>query len=287
MLHLLRAKGRRLAACSLPVLTALVVLAPSADAGSGANFVTYNHHTADKGEFEVKLLTDVSNGNGSDYYAQLVELEYGFTDRWTAALYFEGVESEGSGYEFGGWRFENRLRLFDYGAFPLNPVLYAEYEELEPEHRYKRAVTGRAGEEEGEEEEEGTEHELELKLLLGQDIGDRIDVAFNWISEVNLDTGAWEHGYAMGLNYVLFETEGSGRHSWALKEVKLGLELFGGLGDSEEGLTLDPDETEQYAGLNLKGEFANGFEAGLGGAFGLTGHSEDAILRMMLGYEFD
>lgn len=283
----LRAPARRLAIAAAGLIAHSASLAPAALAGSGANFVTYNHHTADKGEIEVKLLTDVSEGNGSEYFAQLVELEYGVTDRWTAALYFEGVESDGANYEFGGWRFENRLRLFDYGALPLNPVLYAEYEQLEPEHRYKRAVTGRAGEEEAEEEEEGTEHEMELKLLLGQDIGDRFDVAFNWISEVNLDSGAWGHGYAMGLNYVLFETEGGGRHSWALKDVKLGVEMFGGLGNSEEGLTLDPDETEQYAGINLKGAFANAIEAGIGVAVGLTDHSEDAILRLMVGYEFE
>ncbi len=265
-----------------------VVSTGPAFAGSGANFVTYNHHTADKGEIEVKLLTDVSEGAGSEYVAQLVELEYGVTDRWTAALYFEGVDAEGDDYEFGGWRFENRFRLFEMGAVPLNPVLYVEYEQLEPSHRYVRGVTGRAGHEEGEEEEEeGTEHELETKLILGEDLTERLDVAFNWINEVNLDSGEWEFGYAMGVNYVLFENEGGSGRSWALKEAKLGLEVFGGLGDAQEGLTLDPDETKQYAGINLKGELANGVALGIGGAFGLTTASEDVILRTQVGYEFD
>lgn len=259
----------------------------AAQAGSGANFVTYNHHTAHKGEVEVKLLTDVADGDGSSYLAQLVELEYGVTDRWTTALYFEGAKDDGEDYEYGGFRFENRLRLFEYGTVPFNPVLYVEYEQLEPEHKYIRGVTGRAGDEEEEEEEEGTEYELETKLLLGEDITDRLDVAFNWINEVNLDNGHWEFGYAMGLNYVLFENEGAGGHGFALKEAKLGLELFGGLGDAQDGLTLDADETKQYAGINLKGEFANGLAAGVGGAFGLTDHADDAILRMMVGYEFE
>lgn len=275
------------AARGFALLLAATVAIP-AFAGSGANFVTYNHHTADQGEIEVKLFTDVSEGAGSDYFAQLVEIEYGVTDRWTTALYFEGVDSDGDDYEFGGWRFENRFRLFEYGAVPLNPVLYVEYEALEPSHRYIRGVTGRVGEaDEGEEEEEGTEHELETKLILGQDLSDRLDVAFNWINEVNLDSGDWEFGYALGVNYVLFEVKSGARHSWALKEAKLGLELFGGLGDAQEGLTLDPDETKQYAGINVKGELANGVELGVGGAFGLTDHSEDAVLRMMVGYEFD
>lgn len=268
---------------------AMLIPAAPAIAGSGANFVLYNHHMAERGEKEIKILSDfadVGNGN-ANYYAQMIELEYGVTDRWTTALYFEGDKIDGEDYAFGGWRFENRVRLFEGNVF-LNPVLYAEYEQLEPEHRIKRAVVGRTDGEESEEEEEGTEHELETKLILGQDINDRLDVSFNWINETNFDTGKWAFGYALGFNYVLFEDENSkGTRGWGLKEVKLGGELFGGLGDSEDGLTLNASETEQYAGLNLKGEFANGIEIGIGGAFGLTDDSENAILRTMIGYEFD
>jgi len=262
----------------------------TAHAGSGANFVLYNQHTARQGEKEIKLYSDFSNaGEGQNYSAQLVELEYGVTERWTTALYFEGVEIDGDSYDFGGWRFENRVRLFEQNVF-LNPVIYVEYEQLEPEHRYKRAVTGRTDGVEEDEEDEGTEHEVETKVILGQDISDRLDVAFNWINEVNVDTGKWEFGYAAGFNYVLFEAEevehvGRERR-WTLEEIKLGVEFFGGLGDSELGLTLDEANTEQYAAVNLKGEFDNGVELGIGGAFGLTDDSEDAILRTMIGYEF-
>lgn len=282
---LLRSSNRVGAALSFCCL--LAPFSP-ASAGSGANFVVYNHHLADQGEKEVKLYSDFSDAGpaGSDYFAQLVELEYGVTDRWTAALYFEGVKSSGEDYEFGGWRFENRVQLFKGSVF-LNPVLYVEYEQLEPDHRYKRSVKGRVEAGEGD-KEEATEHELETKLLLGQDVTDRLDVAFNWINEVNLDSGKWEFGYAAGLNYVLFETEAStAAGGWSIKEVKLGAELFGGLGDSQEGLTVSASETEQYAGINLKGEFSNGIEVGIGGAFGLTDHSENAILRTFIGYEFD
>ena len=289
----LLARQVRRAAPALLVAAALG-WTPAALAGSGANFVVYNHHMAEQGEKEIKFYSDFSNtGADLDYSAQLVELEYGVTDRWTTALYFEGVKTEGEGYEFGGWRFENRLRLFEGNVF-LNPVLYVEYEQLEPEHRYKRAVTGRTDEERTEEvdnaeeeKEEGTEHEIESKLLLGQDVTDRLDVAFNWINEVKLDNGKWEFGYALGFNYALFEAEKKAGHGWDLAEVKIGAELFGGLGDNEKGLTLDPDKTQQYAGVNLKGEFANGVSVTIGGAFGLTHGSEDAILRTAIGYEFD
>jgi hypothetical protein len=74
---------------------------------------------------------------------------------------------------------------------------------------------------------------------------------------------------------------------WAIKEVKLGGELYGGLGDSTLGLTLDPNLTQQYAGLNLKTEWANGLHVMAGGAAGLTKESERGLLRLMLGYEFE
>ena len=74
---------------------------------------------------------------------------------------------------------------------------------------------------------------------------------------------------------------------WEIKEVKLGGELYGGLGNSTLGLTLDPNVTQQYAGLNLKTEWANGLHVMVGGAAGPTKESERELLRLMLGYEFE
>lgn len=273
------------------------LLVSPALAGNGANFVLYNQHTEEKGETEVKLYTDVAQvgSNEDDYLAQLLEIEHGVTDTWTTALYLEGVKIDDEDYAFGSFRFENRVRLFREVTL-LNPVLYAEYEQKEPESRYIRAVTGRTDGEEEEEEEEGTEHELETKLIVGHDLTDRLNVAFNWINEVNFDNGNWEFGYAAGINYVLYgaaggreetEHEEMNEESWDLEKVVLGLEFYGGLGDSVLGLTLDSGKTQQYAGVNLLAKFENEFHFGVGGAFGLTGDSEDAILRLVAGYEFE
>ena len=40
-------------------------------------------------------------------------------------------------------------------------------------------------------------------MIVGHDITNKFDVAFNWINETNLDTGHWEFGYALGFNYAL------------------------------------------------------------------------------------
>jgi hypothetical protein len=295
--------GRMLGAFALSLASGLV-LSGGAYAGNGANFVLYNHHMAKQGETEINLYSDTSNigSNEEDYTAQLLEFELGVTSYWTSALYLEGDHIEGEEYEFGGWRFENRLRLFE-NATILNPVLYAEYEEARAAHRYILGVTGRTDaieeEEEGEmdereEAEEETERVLETRLILGHDFSDRFNVAFNWINEANVESGKWEFGYAAGLNYVFYEASEARKSpnfappsGWELEKLTLGLELYGGLGDSELGLTIDPGRTEQYLGVNVQGELDNHLHVGIGGAFGLTGDSENAILRLTAGYEFE
>ena len=281
---------------------ALPAFAPAtAIAGNGANFVLYNQHTEEKGETEIEFYSDFSNvgRDEKNYTAQLVEVEYGVTDLWTTALYLEGVKISGQDYDFGSFRFENRVRLFSQPTL-LNPVLYAEYEQKQPESQFIRSVVGRVDDEgvgEGDGEEK-TEHELETKLILGHDLSDRLNVAFNWINEVKFDNGVWSFGYAAGLNYAVFKSAGEDEGEepgsevtrsdvWDVEKVTLGVEFYGGLGDSVRGLTFDADKTQQYAGINLQAEFENHVHLGVGGAFGLTDESEDAILRLTAGYEFE
>jgi hypothetical protein len=282
------------------LIVGVCLLGKEVRAGNEANFVLYDHHTDAKGETEVNVFGDFSSAVSGDphYAAQLLEIERAITDRWEAALYLEGDAIAGEDYDFAGWRFENRYRLFEYGTF-LNPVLYVEYENLKTDHKYLLEVTGRTDTPEGP---EVTKHEIESKLILGQDLTNKLDVAFNWINETNLDTGHWEFGYALGLNYALYgeANEEAEEHkvkdraersdttsNWTLKELKIGAELYGGLGDNMGGLTLDPDVTQQYAELNLKSEWNNGLHIMVGGAAGLTPQSERGLLRLMLGYEFE
>jgi hypothetical protein len=289
----------RFARSVLTLIVASSPLAGPAFAGNEANFVLYDHHTDEKGETEVNVFGDFSNAVADEprYAAQLFEIEHALTDRWEAALYLEGDKINGEDYLFSGWRLESRYRLFEYGAF-LNPVLYIEYENLDPNHKYLLEVTGRTDTPEGP---ETWKHEIESKLIVGHDITKKFDVAFNWINETNVDTGRWEFGYVFGFNYAIVgeanqeakeHEHGGHEHSsnsagWAIKEVKLGGEIYGGLGDNTLGLTVDPNVTQQYAGLNLKTEWANGLHVMAGGAAGVTKESERGLLRLMIGYEFE
>ena len=273
----------------------MMLVTGAVSAGQDANFILYNQHMEEKGATEVQVFSDYSRvGDGEpNYTAQLLEIEYGVTELFTTAVYLEGVKTfeTGESYDFGSFRWENRLRLFADETL-LNPVLYAEYEYKKPRSRFVRAVVGRTdGEEEGE-VEEGSEHELETKLIFGHDLTSKLNIAFNSIHEVNFENGVWAFGYAAGLNYAFFRAfdapeATTGGDGSALQKITLGLEAFGGLGDSVKGLTLDGSKTEQYAGVSLRFDFKNETHVRIGGAFGLTDESEDAIIRLSAGYEFE
>jgi hypothetical protein len=120
-----------------------------------------------------------------------------------------------------------------------------EYENLHPNHKYLLDVTGRTDTPEGP---ESWEHEIESKLIIGHDITNKLDVAFNWINETNVDTGHWEFGYALGFNYAIIgeaDQESEEKHEarghakkpagWEIKEVKLGGEIYGASATARSG----------------------------------------------------
>ena len=175
--------AKPVAVTALAILATISFVAP-ARAGNGANFVTYDHHTEDKGVTEISVLNDLSRtaGDGGRYNAQLLEIEHALTDQWIVAAYLESHKENGEDWSFDGFRFETRYRLFDYGT-PFNPVVYLEYINKKEGALYLREVTGRVGEEGGEEEDENKrENELETKLILGHDASDKLRLGLDGIA---------------------------------------------------------------------------------------------------------
>jgi len=244
-----------------------------AHAGNGANFVLYNHHMAEAGEKEIMLMNDIGQlADGTRYTAQMIEFELGITDRLTTEFMIEGQNTSGQGgYNFTGFRWENRYRLFADEVF-LNPVLYIEYEDLSADTKYLMEVSGR------EDTTQQTkvrprERVLETRLILSQNISDALNIAFNWLNESDLDTGVAAFGYATGINYKI---NGG---------MLLGLELFGGLGDSNKGITTNGTITQHYISPNLRIDLAPTWRIKIGGAIGLTNVSQD-LFRFALSREF-
>ncbi len=276
---------------------ALVVslLSAHAWAGNGANFVLYNHHTEKAGATAAMVMNDFARDeNNQPYSAQMLMVERGITDKWTSEFMLEGQKTPGEPYRATGWRWENRYRLFDYGTF-LNPVLYVEWENLKTTTKYLMEVSGRTDSETGK---PGATSEgiLETRLILGHDFSDRFNVSFNWINESNASTKKTDYGYALGLNYGLLgaghDTESHAHHSpgapgaLSVRELTLGAELYGGLGNSIKGITASSKVTEQYLGLNLVSHLSNGVMLQGGVVKGLTSQSQRGLVRFMVGYDF-
>ncbi|MBI5395519.1 MAG: hypothetical protein HZA91_09515 [Verrucomicrobia bacterium] len=294
---------------------ALAALAPNAGAGNDAYFVTYNHHI-EKGEWEVMVMNDFTwpskfkrqDDGLHSYFSNMIELEYGITEQWAAEIMLEGFEEVRTGkVDYTGERFETRYRLFKEDV-PFNPVLYAEFEHLYPNTRFKMETSGwvRPPYHEEEGPEPDRERILESRLVLSQDFG-AWNVAFNWINETDLDdSGFTAFGYSMGVRYDFngghyghheHEAEKTGEHGgchhhgaseghehkWWMPAVA-GVEMYGGLGDLEKfGLSLS--RQEHYVQPLMMWHLSKDVMFHVGFAVGLS-KASDNLIRTAFAIEF-
>lgn len=313
------------------VTTAVVLLLPATvSAGSGGYFTTYDSEI-DDGEVELMLMNDfttpsqVRRDEGQrNYFSHMLELEYGITPQLAAELMLEWYEELGTGkQQYTGFRAEARYRIFRR-LVPFNPMVYIEYENLEPTTRYKMEVSGwvRPPYEESESGGHGHERILESRLVLSDRLGP-INLAFNWIFETDLKSGTTGFGYSLGAMWmvghgrsVAHATEHHDRRSCAMhpeivgapssscpkcgmglhagstgdkevshrKSVGLGLELFGGMGDTRS-FALRPSRQEHYLGPILVYHVTSKVMLHAQFALGVS-ESSDNIARLNIGYEF-
>ena len=283
-------------------LAAILCVGGEAWAGNNGWFTTYNSEI-EKGEIELMFMTDITapsrfrredDGFGT-YMSHMVELEYSPFNQFATEFMIEWFEDfETSDAKFTGFRWESRYRIFKKEV-PLNPMLYLEYEDLDPATRYKMEVSGWIdppyAETGGEPDRERI---LETRLVLSQDFGP-VNVAFNWINETDLENGHTPFGYSLGAMWMLHHHEEHEHEKTKSSEEKeeeeehgegvgLGLELYGALGDTKSfGLT--PSRQEHYVGpifmyhLNDHWMFHTQLAVGLSKA-------SDNLFRMNFGYEF-
>lgn len=260
-------------------------------AGNGPFFVVYDHHPEEKGEVEVMLMNDFNKSRvGRDNYAQMVEVEYGVTDRWTSEFMLEGQKTTGDSWVYTGWRWENRYRLFEE-ELPVNPMIYAEWENLNGATKYKMEVSGNRDLEPVSNTEAKKEKEriLETRLILGKEFGP-LTVAFDWINESDtLRRFETAFGYAMGFRYTIGVHAGEHLHRRERRNGDnsrwiVGMEMYGGLGDTKS-FGIMPKKQEHYLApvvmwhaYNVMFHFSP--------AIGLTDASDKYVLRTAIGWEF-
>jgi hypothetical protein len=243
------------------VVTSLV--AP-ARADRRAYTTTYEAVTAPKGELDVEMWSsyahagELLDGPASRGFRNMLELEYGLTDRWDMALYnLLDVTSDPADTGYAGAKLETRYRLLPPGSWVLDPIIYFEFQLL------------RHGD---------AREKFETKLILARDQGPW-NFAFNIAAEAeHLVAGGWvpETEFAAGVSREL-----------AGPAFKLGVEIFG---KAEK----DPGKNVvafAWAGPALS--WATRFEHGMeglwvtvGGGHGLTEESDAWYGRAIVGLQF-
>src|ERR1044071_8043753 len=111
--------------------------APAAHADRRAYGTTYEAVTAPRGEIDVETWTtfapqgQLEGGPSSRGMREMIELEYGITDRWDVALYnMLDVTSGETESGYAGFKVETRYRPADRGEWFVDPVLYLEFQQL-------------------------------------------------------------------------------------------------------------------------------------------------------------
>jgi hypothetical protein len=248
-------------------------------------FVTYDHYLEERGNLEIAFATTtgIPRNNHAVYTAPWAELELGLTGWWTAELYLEGVTTRGDGNGFTGWRLEHRFRPLR-SEHRVNPVLYVEYEDINEASRIQKEIVG-AGAiafEPIRDLRGGHAREIEGKLILSSAIGNW-NVSENFILEKNLSRSEGvEFGYSAGVSRPLGTLASGTACRFCAENFVVGVEAYGGLG-STEGFARR--EQRHYLAPVIGWQLADRVALKASTAFGLTGSSDRALVRVGLTYE--
>ena len=196
--------SRRLKAIALLLIAGVVLLAPRSACAQENYFVTYTHHMEEPGnlEFATKSVTGFP-GAGNAFWGNAVEMEYGVKTWWTSELYLDSQTTANESSVFTGFRFENRFRPLLQEHW-INPVLYAEFEDINSADKALLEVVGHDGIEDflGRNDRSEKKREVELKLILSSNFKGW-NVAENMIAEKNIAGEPWEFGYAVAVSRPL------------------------------------------------------------------------------------
>ena len=268
------------------VLLAVLFASPAVMAQESPYFVTYDHYLEEPGALEIAFNPVFgAQREGNDFLAAYAEIEYGATAWWTTELYLDGQHTANDSALFTGFRWENRFRPLEL-EHAINPILYVEYEDVSGADKVMKEIVGHDVEadhaEPNAEAREESERELELKLILSSTVKGW-NISENVIAVKNLAGEPWEFGYALGFNRPLALTASAERCTFCAENFVAGLEMYGGLGDTEE---LGLDDTSHYVAPVLGWNLPTGLTLRLSPGWGLNDDSHRFLLRFGVSYEF-
>lgn len=273
-------KVRQTAVLSILLLGGSLV---AAHAQEKPYFVTYSHDLEEPGNLEIETKTALGRPNGGNPFgADATEFEYGVRAWWTSEFYLDGQSTGQDSTIFTGFRIENRVRPL-MGEHFINPVLYAEYENISGADKTLIEVVGH-------DDQSGLatanafsrrehQHEGEFRLILSSNFK-AWNISENFLAEKDLSHAPWEFGYAVGAARPLSTHFRS--CTFCASQIIAGAEAYGGLGDTWSLTTRD---TSHYLapllGWNLPKSMRISFSPG----FGVTRSSLNRLYRVGFAYE--
>ena len=166
----------------------------------------YEYMTQPQGNLEFELWNDIeapASGFADASIVHRLELEYGLTDHWDAALYHVFSQSPGQGSRFDSWRLESRYRFAEKGLWPIDAMVYLE---LERPADFAQPFEG------------------EAKLILERSLGDFALVG-NLVYEQQLFHAAFLHRVEidLGARYEISPALRLGAEAWTIRETRQGV----------------------------------------------------------------
>jgi hypothetical protein len=248
-------------------------------------FITYTHHMEEPGnlEFATKSVTGFP-GAGNAFWGNAVEMEYGVKTWWTSEIYLDSQTTANESSVFTGFRFENRFRPLLQEHW-INPVLYAEFEDINSADKALLEVVGHDGIEDflGRNDRSEKKREVELKLILSSNFKGW-NVAENMIAEKNIAGEPWEFGYAVAVSRPLSLAASPKACRFCRENFAAGAELYGGLGDR---YSFGLHNTSHYLAPTLAFHMPSGPTFSVSPAAGLNSNSHGFLLRFGVAYEID
>jgi hypothetical protein len=278
--------------CALrPCLLFLLALAEfafprSAHSQENPYIVAYDHNLEEPRSLEVEYFSTFgTQRGGSDFHAYWAELEYGATAWWTTELYLSGQTTFGQSAVFTGYRWENRFRPLK-NEHLINPVLYAEFEDINGADKIRKEVEGHDVESDfavpNALARHERKHEMEFKLILSSNFKGW-NFTQNTIAAKNLSNEPWEFGYALGASRPLTMKGAAHRCNLCRQHFVAGVELYGGLGDR---YSFGLNNTSHFLGTGLAWNLPSGWTFRFEPTFGLNDNSHQFLLRWGVSREF-
>src|SRR5437868_6055175 len=248
-------------------------------------FITYSHQMEEPGNLEVAFKSVAGSPRGGNaFLGNSLEFEYGVKTWRSSEFYLDGQSTANESSVFTGFRWENRFRPLLQEHW-INPVLYAEFEDINSADKALLEVVGHDGVPDflGRNDRSEKKREVELKLILSSNFKGW-NIAENMIAEKNIAGNPWEFGYAVAVSRPLSLAASPNACRFCRENFTLGAEFYGGLGDR---YSFGLNDTSHYLAPTMAFHMPSGPTLSVSPAAGLNSNSHGFLLRFGVSYEIN